>query len=110
MEVLEAIRSRRSIRRFKPDPVPERLLLEILDAGRWAPSGGNIQPWLFIVVKDSKTLKLVKMFSPGLFGDPPVVVAYIADLDGVEKLFKRLLRTSTSTPLFLAKVLASPLE
>ena len=36
--------------------------------------------------------------------------AYIADLDGVEKLFKRLLRTSTSTPLFLAKVLASPLE
>ena len=79
MDVLEAIRSRRSIRKFKTDPIPDDLLIKILDAGRWAPSGSNIQPWLFIVVKDPKILKLVKMFSPGLFGDPPVVIAICSD-------------------------------
>ncbi len=97
MEVLEAIRSRRSIRKFKSDPVPEKLLLEILDAGRWAPSGGNIQPWLFIVVKDSKTLKLVKMFSPGLFGDPPVVVAICSDRKRAREVGGKLAEEYLST-------------
>jgi nitroreductase len=50
MDVIEAIRTRRSIRVFKPDPVPKKVLQELLDVGRWAPSGGNVQPWHFVVL------------------------------------------------------------
>lgn len=48
--VLAAIRERRSIRRFAPDPVDPALLLSILEAGRFAPSGKNNQPWRFLVI------------------------------------------------------------
>ena len=51
---LELARTRRSIRRFKPDPVPDELVKKILEAGRWAMSGANGQPWEFIVVKDKE--------------------------------------------------------
>ena len=51
-EVLEAIKSRRTIRRFKPNPIDEEKLHMILEAGRWAPSFSNLQPWRFIVIKD----------------------------------------------------------
>ena len=50
MDVIEAIRARRSIRVFKPDPIPKKVLQELLDVSRWAPSGGNIQPWYFVVL------------------------------------------------------------
>jgi nitroreductase len=50
--LFEAIYSARSIRRFKPDPVPEELITAILDAAIRAPSGGNAQSWAFIVVRD----------------------------------------------------------
>jgi len=50
MDVIEAIRTRRSIRIFKPDPVPRKVLQELLEIGRWAPSGGNVQPWYFHVL------------------------------------------------------------
>jgi alkylation response protein AidB-like acyl-CoA dehydrogenase/nitroreductase/NAD-dependent dihydropyrimidine dehydrogenase PreA subunit len=46
----KAIYERRSVRNFKPDPVPETLVQRVLEAGRFAPSGGNCQPWKFIVV------------------------------------------------------------
>lgn len=48
-------RSRRSVRRFKPDPVPQELLEKVLEAGRWAMSGTNTQPWEFVVVRDTTT-------------------------------------------------------
>jgi nitroreductase len=52
--VLEAIHSARAIRRFKPDPVPEAVLTEILDAAIRAPSAGNAQNWVFLVVRDAE--------------------------------------------------------
>jgi len=52
MEVTEAILARRSIRRFKPEPLPEEHLKKILEAAQQAPSAGNKQPWQFIVVRD----------------------------------------------------------
>jgi nitroreductase len=51
--LFEAIYSARSIRRLKPDPVPEKLITRILDAAIRAPSGGNAQSWAFVVVRDS---------------------------------------------------------
>jgi coenzyme F420-0:L-glutamate ligase/coenzyme F420-1:gamma-L-glutamate ligase len=53
MMLQEAIRSRRSIRRYRPDSVPEALILSLLDAARWSPSAHNRQPWRFCVVQDA---------------------------------------------------------
>jgi nitroreductase len=52
VEVLEAIKTRRSVRRFKPTPVPGEILERVLEAARWAPSWANTQCWRFIVVRD----------------------------------------------------------
>ena len=52
--LFEAMYSARALRRFKPDPVPEELLTRVLDAAIRAPSAGNAQNWLFIVVRDSQ--------------------------------------------------------
>ena len=49
--LLDFLRNRRTIRRFKPDPVPEDLVDQVIEAARWAPSGFNLQPWDFVVVR-----------------------------------------------------------
>lgn len=54
--LFEAIYTQRAIRRFKPDPVPRELLTRIVEAATKAPSGGNAQPWSFIVIDDRDTL------------------------------------------------------
>ncbi len=51
-DMLEFLLTRRSIRQFKPDPVPDDVLFKILGVARYAPSAGNKQPWVFVVVKD----------------------------------------------------------
>ena len=53
MEVLEAIKTRRSIRHYKPDPVDDETLRKVLEAAQWAPSWANVQCWRFIVVRDN---------------------------------------------------------
>lgn len=50
MELLEAIKSRKSIRAYKPDPVPKKVLTALLEVATRAPSGSNTQPWEFIVL------------------------------------------------------------
>ncbi|MBC8450515.1 MAG: nitroreductase family protein, partial [Chloroflexi bacterium] len=50
--VLDLLKSRRSIRRYRPDPVPDEMVEQLLEAGQWAPSASNRQPWAFIVVRD----------------------------------------------------------
>jgi nitroreductase len=53
MDVIKAIKERRSVRRFKPDPVSDKDITELLDAARWAPSWANVQCWKFVVVTDA---------------------------------------------------------
>ncbi len=53
MDTLEAIRTRRSIRKFKPDPVDEQTLLKVMEAARWAPSWANTQCVRYVVVRDA---------------------------------------------------------
>lgn len=57
MELLEAIRTRRSVRGFRPDPVPTELLETLVEAAGWAPSGLNNQPWRFHLVQDAGVLE-----------------------------------------------------
>lgn len=52
MDLAEAVKGRRSIRKYKPDPVPEETLQKIMEAVRWAPSWANTQCWEVIIVKD----------------------------------------------------------
>jgi len=52
MDFYDVIRQRKSVRKYKSDPIPDEVLNRILEAGRIAPSAKNIQPWHFIVIKD----------------------------------------------------------
>lgn len=51
--VYEAMSTLRAVRRLRPDPVPEDVLRRVLEAATWAPTGGNVQPWRVVVVRDS---------------------------------------------------------
>lgn len=78
MDVYEAITGRRSVRRFKKKPVPAEHVLAILNAARWAPSAGNLQPWVFVVVTDAekkKRLAEAAGFQMWIAGAPVVIVA-----------------------------------
>jgi nitroreductase len=79
MDVFEAILGRRSVRLYKPDPVPKKCIERILDAARWAPSGSNIQPWKFIVVSDKNVLEVIRKMSPGYLGETPLAILVCSD-------------------------------
>ncbi|MBN1426450.1 nitroreductase family protein [Candidatus Fermentibacteria bacterium] len=64
MHTIEAITSRRSVRKFTPQPVPQAAIREMLDAAMHAPSAGNQQPWQFVVIDDRTLLDQVPSFSP----------------------------------------------
>lgn len=66
MDVWEAIRERRSIRRFKPDPIPDEVLTRVLEAATLAPSGKNSQPWRFVVVKEDKRAEMIAVLHEGI--------------------------------------------
>lgn len=80
MEVLEAIRERHSVRAYLAKEIPVEKLDRVLEAGRLAPSAGNIQPWHFIVVTDQQKRKVL---SKGRFAkfltESPVVIAGCGD-------------------------------
>jgi nitroreductase len=64
MDMLELIRSRRSVRRYADKPIPEEILRKIVEAGMYAPSAGNEQPWEFIMTTDKKVLAQIPALSP----------------------------------------------
>jgi F420 biosynthesis protein FbiB-like protein len=66
MNALEAIAGRRSIRKFKDAPVSDEDIEVILNAGLQAPSGRNRQPWRFVVVKEDKRAKMVRVMRKGI--------------------------------------------
>jgi len=84
---LKAIRERRSATQFTSDPVSDELIEAILEAGRWAPSGLNSQPWEFVVVRDPEVragmasiLQQITFFWKG-FATAPVMIVVAVDAD-----------------------------
>lgn len=80
MELFEAIKNRRSIRRYTSDPVDDEKIEAILEAGRWAPSWGNTQCWRFVVVRDPKikaaiTNSLIEIKLPDKVVENPATAA-----------------------------------
>lgn len=84
LKTREAIEKRRSIRRYKPDPIPDEIITALLEAARLAPSGCNAQPWRFKVVRDDDTKRqLAKAaFDQHFIADVPVVLVCCADISG----------------------------
>jgi len=73
MELSEAIKGRRTVRKFKSDPIPQAVLDGIYEAAMWAPSHGNTQPWDFVVVgrrARAKLLALLQKKADELLADP----------------------------------------
>jgi len=58
-DLLELIKTRRSIRKYKDKEVSKELIMKVLEAGRWAPSASNNQPWRFVVVSDIDLIKKI---------------------------------------------------
>ena len=58
--LLDTLKNRRTVRKFKPTPVPQDHLMKILDAARFAPTAGNQQPWVFLVIRDRAKLDSLK--------------------------------------------------
>jgi nitroreductase len=84
LELIEGLKTRRSIRQYKPDAVPPEAIVEMLEAGRWAPSAGNSQPWSFIVFSDpALKARVTKCFNFGWFLDEaPVGIMVVVDPAG----------------------------
>ncbi len=80
----EAIGRRRSIRKFKPDPVPDECIAELLESARLAPSGCNAQPWRFKVVRqpDERMLLAMAACNQMFIAQAPVVIVCCADVKG----------------------------
>ena len=113
MELIQAIRERRTIRKFKPDPVPPSLLESLIEGAMWAPSAMNTQPWKFIVLTgpakdgliaiaegciEKLDLRMQTLFNDKMrtlvrgyfkdFGGAPAVVALVSHLPA-EEVYQR---------------------
>jgi nitroreductase len=65
VDLYEALRTTRAVRRLRTDPVPDDVLRRVLEAATWAPTGGNTQPWKVIAVRDAETKrKLQTLYHP----------------------------------------------
>jgi nitroreductase len=84
MELLKAIQSRRSIRKFKSNEVPDHTIKELLDAARLAPSGSNLQATRFVVIKSPVERMKLKECTPLPFvAQAPVVIACCIDKEAM---------------------------
>ncbi|MEN3265569.1 nitroreductase family protein [Pseudonocardia sp.] len=77
--VLAAIRSRRVVRAMTEEPVARAALESILDAGRWAPTAGNRHLQRFVATDDPRTLRVLRMVSPGMIQRPTAAVVICTD-------------------------------
>ncbi len=83
-QLLELMRSRRSIRRFATRPVSRELLIQLIEAARWAPSNHNRQPWKFIVLEDGSQIQALarnvsQALSARLKSLPSIASAYLTE-------------------------------
>jgi nitroreductase len=92
MDVSEVIRIRRSIRKFKPDPIPDEKVRLLLESARLAPSGTNTQPWRFIVVRDDDTKAKLQRAAHNQrhIKRAPVIIVCCADLEAFKEFPARV--------------------
>jgi nitroreductase len=109
MNVSEAIQRRVTIRKWKSAPVEKEKLLRILEAGRRAPSWGNVQPWRFVVVQDKAKIEELGQVAAG--GQPQVASAPVVIVCcGVAEVFSRKMHRESLKQLIEAGVMDWPEE
>ena len=82
MEVKDAIRNRRSVRKYQDKVVPEDILMELIEAARLAPSGNNTQPWKYKIISDTEEKELLKsnnIFKQDFVYTAPALILCCAD-------------------------------
>ncbi|SHI20287.1 nitroreductase family protein [Desulfosporosinus lacus] len=105
MELLDAMKARRSIRKFKSDPIPESLITQLIESARLAPSGSNIQPTRFVVIKSDEARRQLGQATPLPFvSQAPVVIACCVSTEsfgGLGTRMRELMEAGafTDTPL-----------
>jgi nitroreductase len=127
MEILDHLKQRRTVRSFKPDPIPQETMDAVLGAAMWAPSHANAQPWDFVLIGPEARARLLGMFrakaeellaDPDLpppkrkavttlmedFGGAPVLVAVVSrpPADDLEKLENPLSTATAVQNMMLA--------
>ncbi len=82
MDVFEAIKKRRSVRAYTSEEVSEEDVEKLLEAARWAPSAGNIQPWEFVIVTHAETKRRLSdaALHQTFIEEAPVVIIVCADV------------------------------
>ena len=108
MELSEAIQKRVTIRRWKQKPVEKEKIVRVLEAGRRAPSWGNVQPWRYVVVQDKAKIQELAKAGSGQpqIGTAPVVVVCC----GVMEAFSRKMHRESLKQLVEAGVMDWPDE
>lgn len=90
MDLSSTIRSRRSVRAFRTEPVPDALLRELVELANWAPSAGNLQARDLVVVRDTKTREaLARAADQNELAQAPVVVAVCTNASRISKYGER---------------------
>ncbi|MCZ7382063.1 MAG: nitroreductase family protein [Candidatus Methanoperedens sp.] len=90
MECIETIKGRRSVRRFKAQPVGKEMIEELLDAARMAPSAGNLQARDFIVISNKITKQKLKEAALGqsFIEQAPLVIVAVANIERSSRVYK----------------------
>lgn len=89
MQTIDCIKERRSVRRYRPDPIPDDVLNSILEAGTCAPSSGNVQDWEFIVIRNPETKAKIAdaAWEQDFIKEAPVVLVVCSDIDRVSSAY-----------------------
>jgi len=101
MELADAVRGRRSIRRFKPDPVSREVLEKILELAQWAPSAMNGQDWRFMVLRDPEKEKLLRISGSAFEDFRPTLEANFKDKPRVIEAAKVFMETLGGAPVVI---------
>jgi nitroreductase len=101
MELVEAIKGRRSVRKFKAQEVPREKLEKILELAIWAPSGMNRQEWYFVIVRGEKREALLKIFDSAFETFRPNLEKVFAGKAKILEGMKHFFQTYGGAPVFI---------
>ena len=79
LHIFEILKKRRSVRQFNHDSIDKEILVKLVEAGIWAPTGGNAQTWFFIIVTNLEKIEKIKATSPGISGTPRALIVICQD-------------------------------
>lgn len=112
MDFFEVVHTQRSIRRFKPDAVPDEAIWQILDAAIRAPSGSNTQPWAWLVVRDAAKREVIADAIRTQMGDPEPGRREAEQLDPVRRRMRlasiAFRENVASAPVLIIPCLVNP--